>query len=41
MQAMAAKIRGCHFEVIEHAGHLSPLEQPAAFERVLVSFLAR
>ena len=33
-------IRGSRLEVIEHAGHLSNLERPAAFNHVLSEFLA-
>jgi len=33
-------IRGSRLEVIEHAGHVSNLERPAAFNHVLSEFLA-
>lgn len=33
-------IRGSHLEVIEHAGHVSNMERPAAFNHVLSEFLA-
>ncbi len=33
-------IRGSALEVIEHAGHVSNLERPAAFNHVLSEFLA-
>lgn len=33
-------IRGSRLEVIEHAGHMSNLERPAAFNHVLSEFLA-
>ena len=36
---MAAGIAGARFEVIPKAGHLSALEQPEAFNRVLLEFL--
>jgi len=33
-------IRGSRLEVIDHAGHVSNLERPAAFNHVLTEFLA-
>lgn len=38
-QAMAQAIPGARLEVIEDAGHLSPLERPDAFNRILTGFL--
>jgi 3-oxoadipate enol-lactonase len=40
MRAMAATIPGSRFAVIEQAGHLSNLEQPAEFGALLHDFLA-
>ncbi|MDB5113065.1 MAG: alpha/beta hydrolase fold protein [Chloroflexi bacterium] len=40
MRAMAATIPGSRFAVIEQAGHLSNLEQPAEFGALLNDFLA-
>ena len=40
MKAMAGRIAGARFEMIRNAGHLTPLEQPHAFNAVLRSFLA-
>jgi len=39
MERMAAKIPGARFVAIPGAGHLANLEQPAAFNRVLETFL--
>ncbi len=39
-RAMHAAIRGSVLEVIPSAGHVPPLEQPAAFGRVMRQFLA-
>jgi pimeloyl-ACP methyl ester carboxylesterase len=39
MREMAQAIPGARFTLIQDAGHLSPLEQPAAFNRALQSFL--
>ena len=39
MRAMAARIPGAHFAVIEGAGHLSNLEQPARFNAPFEAFL--
>jgi pimeloyl-ACP methyl ester carboxylesterase len=37
---MAKKIPGARLEVIAGAGHASNLDQPQAFNRVLLDFLA-
>jgi len=39
-EILSAAIRGSRLEVIEHAGHVSNLERPAAFNHVLTEFLA-
>ena len=39
MRAMAARIPGARFSVVAGAGHLSNLEQPAAFGELLAGFL--
>lgn len=39
MERMAAAIPGAAFHVIPRAGHLSPLEQPEAFNRLAGAFL--
>jgi pimeloyl-ACP methyl ester carboxylesterase len=39
-RAMAESIRDCKFASIPDAGHLSNLENPAAFNRALLDFLA-
>ena len=39
MRAMAARIPGARFTVVAGAGHLSNLEQPAAFGELLAGFL--
>lgn len=39
MRAMAAKIQGARFEVIEGASHLSHVEKPDEFMKVLVEWL--
>jgi 3-oxoadipate enol-lactonase len=36
---MHARIKGSKLEVIKDAGHMSNLEQPQAFNRVLLEFL--
>jgi 3-oxoadipate enol-lactonase len=41
MQGMAAAIPGARCVVIPHAGHMAPLEQPAAVNAALREFLAR
>jgi 3-oxoadipate enol-lactonase len=38
-QDMQARIKGSKLEVIKNAGHMSNLEQPQAFNRVLLEFL--
>jgi 3-oxoadipate enol-lactonase len=40
MERMAARIRGASFVVLPRAGHLANLEQPAAFNAALGTFLA-
>jgi pimeloyl-ACP methyl ester carboxylesterase len=40
MERMAAKIPGAHYHCLPGAGHLANLEQPAAFNAVLDTFLA-
>lgn len=39
MQQMHERIPGSMMHIIENAGHLSPLEQPEKFNRLLTSFL--
>jgi pimeloyl-ACP methyl ester carboxylesterase len=39
MQAMARAIPHAQFEIIPHAGHLSPLEQPEAVNAAIEKFL--
>jgi 3-oxoadipate enol-lactonase len=39
LRAMAAEIRRSRVEIVEQAGHLSPLERPAAFNHVVGEFL--
>ena len=39
-QILHDAIRGSRFEVIEHAGHVSNMERPAAFNHVLSEFIA-
>jgi pimeloyl-ACP methyl ester carboxylesterase len=39
-KAMSQAIGGSTLEIIAHAGHLSNLEQPAAFNQALARFLA-
>ena len=41
MRGMAAAIPGAEFVVIPDAGHMAPLENPAAFNAALEKFLAR
>ena len=41
MQEMAGAISGARFVVIPGAGHLPPLEQPAAWNRILADFLGQ
>jgi 3-oxoadipate enol-lactonase len=40
-QAIQAKIAGAQLEIIKSASHLSNLEQPEAFTRIITSFLSR
>jgi pimeloyl-ACP methyl ester carboxylesterase len=40
MRQMARGISGARFEIISEAGHVSPLEQPQAVNRLLRDFLA-
>jgi pimeloyl-ACP methyl ester carboxylesterase len=39
MRTMAQAIAGSEFEIIAGAGHMSPLEDPAAFNQALAAFL--
>lgn len=39
MRGIAETIPGAKFEIIEGAGHMSPLEQPETFNRVLAEFV--
>ncbi|MCE9605718.1 MAG: alpha/beta hydrolase [Planctomycetia bacterium] len=39
MQAIAAAIPGAQFQVIENAGHMSPMENPAEFNRLVSAFI--
>lgn len=41
MRAMSQAISGAEFALVEGAGHVAPLEQPAAVNRLLRDFLAR
>ena len=41
MREMARAIPGAEFSLIQDAGHLSPLEQPGAFNSALRGFLAK
>jgi pimeloyl-ACP methyl ester carboxylesterase len=41
MRSIADRIRGSQFAIIKNAGHMSPLEEPAAFNAELSGFLAR
>ncbi len=40
-RAMAQRIKGSEMVVIERAGHLSNIEQPEAFNRIVIEFLLR
>jgi 3-oxoadipate enol-lactonase len=40
-RAMAERVAGAELTVIEHAGHLSNIEQPEAFNRAVLDFLLR
>jgi pimeloyl-ACP methyl ester carboxylesterase len=39
LRAMAAEIPRSRVEIVEQAGHVSPLERPAAFNHVVGEFL--
>jgi pimeloyl-ACP methyl ester carboxylesterase len=39
MQKMAQKIPGAEYVLLEHCGHLGPMDQPAAFNAALLAFL--
>ena len=39
LRAMAAEIPGSRVEILEQAGHVSPLERPAAFNHVVSEFV--
>jgi pimeloyl-ACP methyl ester carboxylesterase len=39
-RVMAAAIRNASLKIIANSGHMSPLEQPAAFSTALAEFLA-
>lgn len=41
MTEMAKAIRGAQLVVVPHAGHMSPVENPAALTKALLKFLAR
>lgn len=41
MQRMASRIRGAEFLCLDAAGHIANVEQPAAFNAAVVSFLRR
>lgn len=41
MQRMAARIPGAEFVTLEDCGHLGPMDQPGAFNAVLLDFLQR
>lgn len=41
MQRMAARIPGAEFVLLEHCGHLGPMDQPEAFNAALLDFLQR
>jgi len=41
MREMAGEIPGAHFNLIQDAGHLPPLEQPEPFNAALRGFLAK
>ncbi len=40
MERMASRIPGAQFKVMTGAGHLAPLEQPAAFNKLIETFLS-
>jgi pimeloyl-ACP methyl ester carboxylesterase len=39
MRTVADRVPGARFDVIPTAGHMSPLENPPAFNAALASFL--
>ena len=41
MKEMAAKIPGSVFKVIPDAGHMPPIENPAEFNKAVISFLSK
>ena len=41
MRGIARSIAGCEFVVIPRAGHMTPLENPAAFNEAIEQFLTR
>ena len=41
MKAMASVLPNARFEIIENAGHMAPLEQPKAVNRVMAEFCSR
>ncbi|HVW35787.1 MAG TPA: alpha/beta hydrolase, partial [Pirellulales bacterium] len=41
MRGMAAAIANAEFVVVPEAGHMAPLENPAAFNAALEEFLSR
>jgi len=40
-ESIAKKVKGAQFRIIDKAGHLSNLEQPASFNACLESFLLK
>ena len=41
MKEMAEKIPGCKFKIIPDAGHMTPIENPVEFNKILLSFLSK
>jgi pimeloyl-ACP methyl ester carboxylesterase len=41
MERMAQKIAGAEYVVLEGCGHLGPMDQPDAFNKLLEDFLGR
>jgi pimeloyl-ACP methyl ester carboxylesterase len=41
MQRLAQRIPGAAYECLRDAGHIANIEQPAAFNAAVVSFLQR
>jgi pimeloyl-ACP methyl ester carboxylesterase len=41
MRGIAKAIAGCEFVVIPRSGHMTPLENPAAFNEAIEQFLTR